>query len=38
MRTYGVKTPLQWAANFIGPPAAILAAWLMSLGDSGDGG
>ena len=26
------------AANFIGPPAAILAAWLMSQGKSGDGG
>src|SRR5215210_1496049 len=38
MRTYGVKTPLQLAANFVGPPAAILAAWLMSQGNSGDGG
>jgi hypothetical protein len=26
------------AANFIGPPAAILAAWLMTQGNSGDGG
>jgi len=38
MRTYGLRTPLQLAANFIGPPAAILAAWLMSQGKSGDGG
>ena len=33
MSTYRVRTPLQLAANFVGPPAAILAAWLMSLGD-----
>ena len=38
MSTYRVRTPLQLAANFTGPPAAILAAWLMSLGDNGNGG
>jgi hypothetical protein len=38
MSTNRVRTPLQLAANFVGPPAAILAAWLMSLGDEGDGG
>jgi len=38
VKTYGVRTPLQLAANLIGPPAATLGAWLLSLGDSGDGG
>jgi hypothetical protein len=38
MSTYRVRTPLQLAANVIGPPAAILAAWLMSLGHAGGGG
>src|SRR5262245_57467439 len=38
MSTYRFRTPLQLAANFIGPPAAILAAWLMSLGNDGDSG
>jgi Domain of unknown function (DUF4118) len=38
MKTYGVRTPLQMAANLGGPPAAILAGWLMSLGEhDGDG-
>jgi hypothetical protein len=37
MSAYRVRTPLQLAANFIGPPVAILAAWLMTLGnDSGN--
>lgn len=38
MSTYRVRTPLQLAANVIGPPAAILAAWLTSLGHAGGGG
>jgi len=39
MSTYRVRTPLQLAANIAGPPVAVLAAWLMTLGhNSGDGG
>src|SRR6187397_2218402 len=39
MSTYRVRTPLQLAANLVGPPVAVLAAWLMTLGhNSGDGG
>jgi len=39
MSTYRVRTPLQLAANIIGPPAAVLAAWLMTLGNNnGNGG
>ena len=38
MRTYRLRTPLQLVANIVGPFAAVLAAWLMSLGDDGGAG
>src|SRR3954453_14760957 len=40
MSAHRLRTPVQLAANIIGPPAAILAAWLMTLGNNnnGDGG
>ena len=38
MSIHRVRTPLQSAAIFVGPPAAILAAWLMSLKHDGGGG
>jgi hypothetical protein len=38
MSTHRIRTPLQLAANLIGPPSAVFAAWLMSLGSDGDGG
>jgi len=38
MSAYRLRTPLQLSANFVGPPAAVLAAWLMSLGNDGGGG
>jgi energy-converting hydrogenase Eha subunit A len=38
MSTYRVRTPLQLVANIVGPPAAVLAAWLMSRGHAGNGG
>jgi hypothetical protein len=39
MSTHRNRTPLELAANIVGPPAAILVAWLMTVGDdAGDGG
>src|SRR3954451_9617794 len=39
MSAHRLRPPLQLAANIIGPPAAVLAAWLMTLGNNnGDAG
>ena len=39
MSSYRVRTPLQLAATIVGPPVAVLAAWLMTLGhNNGSGG
>jgi Domain of unknown function (DUF4118) len=37
MSTHRIRTPLELAANFVGPPAAILVAWLMTLGNGNNG-
>lgn len=39
MATHRIRNRFELAVNLIGPPAAILVAWLLSLGnDEGDGG
>jgi hypothetical protein len=36
MNTHRTRTPLELAAVFVGPPLAILVAWLLTLGGEGD--
>jgi hypothetical protein len=36
MSTHRIRTPLELAAVFVGPPLAILVAWLLTLGGEGD--
>jgi hypothetical protein len=38
MSAHRIRTPLELAAVFVGPPLAILVAWLLTLGGEGDRG